>query len=452
MRIIRGLQDGMVMQRGFDDTCDIIIELNCAGVPQTTAGQLEPLGQGRYRLRGIPVGRPYKLELADDSASVQLSGLYVGDVWMLAGQSNMEGAGKMRPEHLHYEKAPVQSVRAFYMNEKWDVARPQLHQLWASADRFIAEFWRNARANSPWGSPEPPAVERSGVGPGLYFALEMRQRQGVPQGLIPCGIGGSCLAQWQPGAADNYYSAMLRRFNETGSHIRGVFWYQGEGETGYAASELFIGRMQTLVAAMRSDFASQELPFVQVQINRYAAADPRSDPYWIKIRELQRNLADRIPFLETVFSVDCGLDDLIHLSSEAQQQIGARAAEAMDWLCGGNGLPSPALDKIWIEPDEYTPFYNNIIVRYRNLHGDLLANGVPSGFFITKTADSQPERAISKIELRGNLVCVKTELSRDLLREYCLFYAFGNIFYCNITDSAGRSIPAMGPIKIGAGR
>ena len=54
----------------------------------------------------------------------------VGDLWILAGQSNMEGAGKLRSNLAELEINTDSEVRCYYMSESWAPAKPQLHQIW----------------------------------------------------------------------------------------------------------------------------------------------------------------------------------------------------------------------------------------------------------------------------------------------------------------------------------
>ena len=53
-------------------------------------------------LTGIPVGGPYSLFINSEI----YNNIYVGDVWILAGQSNMEGHGRLSQEDKFYKKNP----------------------------------------------------------------------------------------------------------------------------------------------------------------------------------------------------------------------------------------------------------------------------------------------------------------------------------------------------------
>lgn len=57
-------------------------------------------------------------------------------------------------------------------------------------------------------------------------------------------------------------------------------------------------------------------------------------------------------------------------------------------------------------------------------------------------------REIAKVCLEGDSVRIKVELDPAIIEDYWVCYAFGNTYYCHITDSAGRSLPGFGPLKI----
>ena len=59
-----------------------------------------------WRLTGIPVGGPYTLTISDKNGEVDFDNIYVGDVWILAGQSNMEGAGLMTDARIRVREQP----------------------------------------------------------------------------------------------------------------------------------------------------------------------------------------------------------------------------------------------------------------------------------------------------------------------------------------------------------
>ena len=77
---------------------------------------------------GLPVGGPYELEDAQD--------ILVGDLWVLAGQSNMEGVGD-----LVDVETPISHIRSFQSREEWGTAEEPLHWLGESPRIVHHRLW-----------------------------------------------------------------------------------------------------------------------------------------------------------------------------------------------------------------------------------------------------------------------------------------------------------------------
>ena len=449
MKIVYGLSSGMVLQRdtelcraGF--AADAVGDVNIrVSVPHGQVREDAPRdGHRFFWLINIPVGGPYTVTLTDDESSVTLTDLYVGDVWLLAGQSNMEGIGYYRDIAGELRQRP--ELRQFSLdNEHWELAEPRLHRGWMCPEPFMQNHFKGHGG-----------VHVRGVGPGFYFAEAMHARTGLPQGVIPCALGGSNLSQWDPDAKEdipNLYQITMNRIKLSGGRVRGIFWYQGCAEANPTGVELFTGRMQRLIAAFREALGEPELPFVQVQIGRFSNAAIADDPHWSAIRELQRQMTDAIPALDTLAVTDADYADGIHLQARYHQRLGKAAAESMARLCfdkqGLKTLPAPALSDIRIihGSDDWG---ENLAVRYRNIHGGLQSPGVPSGFALSRSPDHIDTRSIFRLELGEDTVFVRHECPDEQLKEMYLSYFFGNGTYANITDAAGRPLPAFGPLKL----
>lgn len=121
------ISHGMVMQRDAHDRSDTLL---CSDTPLTEAtyegpltgkATLAALPNGHYRLQGIPVGGPYTVTLDGQS----YADIYVGDVWLLGGQSNMAGVGHTTLRDCADLGDPT--VRAFYMTDRW--TRPTIRSM-----------------------------------------------------------------------------------------------------------------------------------------------------------------------------------------------------------------------------------------------------------------------------------------------------------------------------------
>ena len=286
MEITRGLFEHCVLQRTGEDVCDAVIEGVCAGsgaVLATVRSNGRPvkgfgkdavaIGQakrGRFkaRLAGLPVGGPYDIELSIGSQRAKVRDVMVGDVWLLAGQSNMEGNGLLRDALPSHPK-----VRAFYMTDRWGVARDPLHNPFDAVDAVHPKLLVAQKVVR-----QPKYV--TGVGPGRAFALEMLRRTGVPQGLIPCAHGGTTMDQWDPAqkklGGESLYGALIRRFTKNGSRVAGLLWYQGESDALANQLAQYVQKMLRLVRSFRKDLGQAALPIVMSQIAR-AIGDAERD-------------------------------------------------------------------------------------------------------------------------------------------------------------------------------
>ena len=456
--MITGIKSGAVLQRGKDGTCETYIIAEGAKELSASIGSIEKCGD-RWKLTGIPAGGPYDLTVYCDGEKYEFTDLYVGDLWLLGGQSNMEGAGVITERDEYHRTHPDEKVRAFYMEDEWGAAVPLLHRLWKSKDLYIAEEWKNYRKDSPWEKydkvdGEYPYEDYRGIGPGFAFALEMQKITGVPQGLIPCGIGGSSLTGWDHcSETPNYYTSMIRRLKECGGDARGLYWDQGEAECSYAGVAAYNDRMKNFVDAVRKENAG-DLAVVFDQIAYTEIGNENKDVHkcYSLIREKQRLLPEIIDGSDTVSTMNANLSDRIHKDSDSQYAIGKSAAISMAKLCGYGGETSIKFKGIKVRQNETIPFRYVVEVYYDNVIGSLTSDGVPRGFTIQLEGDDgycfYPYRDIFDIRPEGNKVSIGSIHSYEQIMNADLWYGIGNNCVCNIKDGAGRYLPAMGPIKI----
>lgn len=89
-----------------------------------------------------------------------------------------------------------------------------------------------------------------------------------------------------------------------------------------------------------------------------------------------------------------------------------------------------------------------IEVRYTNLHGGLTAPGRAAGFALSQ-GDAPPcDTPIVEIVPAGDTACIRCARRPEELRGWRLWYGYGTDTYGNLTDEAGRGVPAMGPIVL----
>jgi sialate O-acetylesterase len=144
---------------------------------------------------GIPTGGPYTILVSyqkegdDNVMSAMASPVFVGDLWVLAGQSNMEGVGD-----LIDVTPPHPKVMALGMDDKWVKAEEPLHWLVDSPDPVHSGDPKTRAERSA----QQHKTRTKGAGLGLPFATAMVESTGVPIGLVITAHGGTSMQQWDP--------------------------------------------------------------------------------------------------------------------------------------------------------------------------------------------------------------------------------------------------------------
>lgn len=460
MQVLSGLFDGMILQRNGRGVSDGAVEGACCGgggvQVRVRCGGRAVRGfnwvrvgsavDGKFavRVKGVAVGGPYDIDLRivdrkkQTVGEVSVSDVLVGDVWILAGQSNMGGCGILA-KHPRADRF----VRTFQMNHRWETAQHPIHRLDISVDQvhtYIA-------GGVPWERPGANCV-----GPGLAFGQMMRRRTGVPQGLIPCAHGGSSMQQWDPGlkkfAGRSLYGASVRRAKLNGGRVAGILWYQGCNDAGPCEAEHYTARMQKMVRAFRRDLGDARLPFVAAQLARNAPGEVITRSAWDDIQEQQRLLPDAIDRMVIVPTVDLGLEDTVHLDGASQERLGRRFAQATLAL-----TQRPREETLPIELGAIKIKRNGrleyaiIEMTFKNVVGGFVSSGRAMGFSLS--IDGRlASPAIHKTEFLGNKILVYTTLGCSEVGDYRLSYGLGPDPYCNITDEGDRSLPVFGPLGL----
>src|SRR5262249_3295801 len=148
-------------------------------------------------------------------------------------------------------------------------------------------------------------------------------------------------------------------------------------ETAEAYGKALLG----MIDSLRRDTKEPDLPFICVQIGRYAMrADEKTNRAWEKVREAQRQAARKRKNVYLVSAIDLLTDDPIHISYEGQARLGKRIAEIVCstvYKLPGHGKPIDVLSTEVLQPQNERPM---IRVRFRGVTGRLRAIGRATGF------------------------------------------------------------------------
>jgi sialate O-acetylesterase len=427
-----GLSDSQVLQREANGTASAVV----SGKSDSPGRLLCRIDQGQWRevaaiqagdwsarLPALPTGGPYTVQLRVNGPSGALvteknyREVFVGDLWVLAGQSNMVGRARVDPAHR-----PDPLVRMLALNGVWQLATHPLHE-----------------------QVTPPGATRPGSGPGLEFARELVRTLKVPIGLLPCAKGGTSMEQWSPALAAqgsaSLYGNLLGQVRLAGGRVTGVLWYQGENDTGPEPAAVYKTKFQALVARLRADLNRPDLPFFYAQLARYANLPAKFYAEWNVVQEAQRVSESEIPLARLVATVDLEMGDLIHLSRPSQDRLGRRFALAVQ----GKGGPRLA-EARWDSPNE-------LRLRLTGVNGGLRAPGGRVFGFEAVAAGDQRKIYFFQVSLdpaKGEVVILlnRDSAERTAPEAIDLWYGRGHDPICNLTDAEDLALPAFGPWRL----
>ncbi len=214
-------------------------------------------------------GGPYTITLRGWNTIV-LNNVMIGEVWICSGQSNMEWSSYNNLQQIIDElpHSANDNIRLFHIAKSTS----------STLQDDCSASWK---VSSPESLKGFSAV-------GYFFGKKLQQQLNVPIGLIAASWGGTPAEVWMPEDAVNgdallkeaaakqtqtpwwpylpgaSYNAMI--YPVTKMAIAGAIWYQGESNTGTAAtySEL----LNKLIASWRKAW-NKEFPFYYVQIAPY---------------------------------------------------------------------------------------------------------------------------------------------------------------------------------------
>lgn len=185
-------------------------------------------GDWEIRLKDLKAGGPYQMQIAA-SNQIVLDSVYIGDVWLCSGQSNME-IPMSRVAPLYEEEiasANNQYIRYFEVPKEYDLSKER--------EKISGGQWQETNRNNIDGF---SAVS-------YFFGKNLYETYKVPIGLINSALGGSPVQAWlSEDALKNYpeYYEEAQRLGKPGvidsleqidqDRIRGWYAEVNSGDAG----------------------------------------------------------------------------------------------------------------------------------------------------------------------------------------------------------------------------
>lgn len=231
-------------------------------------------------------------------------------LFLLAGQSNMAGRGKVEAA----DAVPTPGILMFDRGRTWVPAADPMH-----FDKPVA-----------------------GVGLGRSFAGRvLASTPGVTIGLIPTAVGGTRIDLWQPGAHDEatkshpWDDALARATAALPSGtLKAILWHQGESDATAELAPGYEAKLHALIARFRTTLDAPDLPFIVGQLGQYP--DVPWDDARRTVDAAHRALPTKVA--HTAFVPSDGLvhnGDRVHFDSASLRELGRRYADAYPRLVDG---------------------------------------------------------------------------------------------------------------------
>ncbi|RXJ49952.1 GDSL-type esterase/lipase family protein [Gelidibacter gilvus] len=339
--------DNMVLQRhdtiSFNGTANYNDTVTVQFNNDTKLVKADFNGQWNLSFPPMEAGGPYPLKFSTPTKSVEIENVYLGEVWLASGQSNMdfmvrdmESAATVLKDSLNDQ------VFLFSMDGKT-----------LSGEKFSADELKNCNAadyfeSSGWTTSNAKDLE-SFSAVAYAFGYTLQKKLNVPVGIICNAIGGSPTQSWISRESmekqhetvnllndmrlnpmvDTWVAERIELNMEDHSktkikarhpyqptilfdagvmpirdyNIKGLIWYQGESNADHM--DLHSKLFKMLVADWRSHFQNENLPFYYVQLSSLNRST------WGRFRDSQRRLLD-IPNTGMAVSYDVGNEKDVH--------------------------------------------------------------------------------------------------------------------------------------------
>ena len=324
-------------------------------------------GKWLIKLEPIRANATPAVMIISGKNTIELKNILVGEVWLVAGQSNMQ---RLLSETANGDGAIAAANH------------PLIHLF--NVSRQVA-FKHAPPPLATWAACSPHSVKEFSAA-GYYFGVELENELHVPVGLINASYGGSQAEAWTPveyllASADlrptverkkiwdeerprvraEYDQALkkwradsdkavaagarpspspavpdaLREYRIAASiydgmiaplipfYIRGAFWYQGESNE--ARAQQYAMLLPTMIKAWRERWGEGNFPFGIIQLPNYR--DPNlqpADEAWSHVREAQRRTAVSTLHTGLIVTIDIGEAHDIHPKNKLD--VGKRMA------------------------------------------------------------------------------------------------------------------------------
>ena len=359
-----------------------------------------------------------------------LTNILFGEVWLCAGQSNMEWPVRKTPDMKKDLEGKMNTAIRLLCTGRIEAETPQ-------RDIPVQE-----KKNTKWAVCNPADLaEFSAVGYG--FGKELQQALNVPIGLVDASYGGTFIEGWMSkaviesdpkiakdctkikhkkwaGKESWLYNANIYPIRH--NSFAGVIWYQGcanvaSSPRGYAHA------LEVLVNSWREEFENPTMPFYLVQLVPHTYAGIKG----AQLRECQQKAADKIEHCEVIGTMD-QLDIPGDIHPRYKAAIAHRLAQTALGEHYGQSVGTyrnPSYKSMSVEG-------NSVRVSFNNVPSTLVCKDNRINGFQLGSKDPKNEKRIvftlAEATIEGNEIVVTAEgVTAPVAVRYCFNEDVGNV-------------------------
>lgn len=429
LNLPRLFSDGMVLQQqskaavwGWGAASSTVCIVGSWNPKDTVRTTVNDIGHWKSEIQTTAHGGPYQLRIftaGNERGGITLNDIWLGEVWICSGQSNMEWspANGLENQKTEIEAAQYPEIRYFSLTKRGSDT-PQ--------DDCIGKWETCTPANM---------ARRSAVA--YYFGKNIHETLNVPVGLIVSAWGGTPAEvwipqdsigndpvlknvkhkpePWWPVANGKLYNGMIHPLLPY--QIAGAIWYQGESNRD--CPKTYARTMEMLVNSWRKGFG-KDFPFYMVQIAPFNYNDPTNGP--ALIREAQEINRRTIPNSGLVITNDIGDPRNIHPIKK--KEVGKRLADlalAKTYKILNKEVDSPFLESATVQKQK-------VILTFSHAENGLFCpEKAVKGIRIAGEDRNFKE---AKVSIEGNKLIVSAkEIKNPRYVSYCFDDAtIGNLF------------------------
>lgn len=288
---------------------------------------------GRWEAEFPPMdyGGPYCLRVTYHDREEVFTNVYVGEVYLMAGQSNMQFKLKESNAPAEYcQTNPLLRLFSAHRIEKTDRFTPE--DGWVPATEENAGDWTAL---------------------GYLMGNKLSTEKQVAVGILTAYQGASVIESWLPKGlleengislppealhGDHFYHEFSPWNGEGVLYdyalsqvfpfaVSAVVWYQGESDATPQEGAVYFRELSLLIESFRKGFRQPDLPIAVICL---ADCDSREQVGWKAIQTAQIRAGETIPNVKTVLSADLCETDNIH--PPTKHLLASRLAEAVNRL------------------------------------------------------------------------------------------------------------------------